>query len=478
MPRLNLPVALALSAGLVAQPEGIPPQPKVEKDIISMSVVQPNGMAADAFAYLAARILGAKLKKMPAADAQVDIVFAGSIRVRRQNALGLFRCILRMHGFNAKLVLDGGVKRYIVERTTRPRKLKSDQLQFMSAHQLLAKKPPTKFVADIPVTTSLDLKVADASLVLAVLRNSRLLDEVKILATADQGGVILQGEVPALRKILQRRALIDVPTTAPALRLEQGFRFTEGPAWHPDGYLLFSDIPANRIHRYDPAAPAGERLSIFLEPSERANGLLVDADGHLLACQGGARQLVRIGKDKAITVLADKIDGKRLNSPNDLALDDAGGIYFTDPRYGKTDDMELEVMGVYYRHKDGDLQRVIDTQKRPNGIVFDAPRKRLLVAEPDKDQILSYPVEGPGRLGRPSVLFTSDRQLDGRGPDGMVVDPKGLLYATYRSVLAIDPQGRIQKRIPVAEQPSNCTLGDKDGKTLYITARTGLYRYR
>jgi sugar lactone lactonase YvrE len=262
---------------------------------------------------------------------------------------------------------------------------------------------------------------------------------------------------------------------APEARVEKvaiGFRFTEGPAWSPDGHLLFSDIPANRIVRIGPdGAP-----SDFLTDSGGANGLAFDARGNLYACLGGTRQVVRIARDGRRTVLASHFQGKRLNSPNDLALDDHGGLYFTDPRYGRTDDRELDVMGVYYISAAGELSRVIDSLRRPNGILVSACGKRLYVAEPDRRELHLFPIETPGKLGQGKVIFTGDAEADGGGPDGMVLDLEGNIYATYRSIVVLDPAGGLTGRIAVPEQPANCTFGGPDGRTLFITARTSLYK--
>lgn len=249
-------------------------------------------------------------------------------------------------------------------------------------------------------------------------------------------------------------------------------KFTEGPAFSPRGFLLFSDIPNNRIIRVE----ADGAVSDFLKPSGKANGLVFDAAGHLYACQGEARRVVRIsGVDGKIEVLADKFDGKLLNSPNDLALDTAGGLYFTDPRYGMSDGVEQPVMGVYYISSEGKLTRVIDALQRPNGILVSSDGQRLYVAEPNKRELWQFRLEAAGKPVDGKVIFTGDEQLDGGGPDGMCLDAGGRIYATYKSVVALTAEGKLIGRIPVPEQPANCTFGGSDSKTLYITARTSLY---
>ena len=275
--------------------------------------------------------------------------------------------------------------------------------------------------------------------------------------------------------VAQSMGLADlVDPSTEATRVATGFKFTEGPAFGPQGRLLFSDIPNSRIVEIGSDGSPSD----FLQPSGRANGLMFDREGYLYACQGGARRLVRIDLEAKASpvVLAETFDGKKLNSPNDLALDAHGGIYFTDPRYGGDEPVEQPVMGVYYIDKAGKIQRVIDKLERPNGILVSPDGKALYVAEPNKRELYRYAIEAPGKLGEGSLIFTGDATLDGGGPDGMAHDKHGNLYCTYKGITVLDPDGKLIGRIPVPEHPANCTFGDKDGKTLYVTARTSLYK--
>jgi gluconolactonase len=251
-------------------------------------------------------------------------------------------------------------------------------------------------------------------------------------------------------------------------------KFTEGPAWSPQGFLVFSDIPNDRIVK----VLADGTASDFLKPSGKANGLMFDRAGRLYACQGGERRVVRLdigpGGELKTTVLAESFEGKKLNSPNDLAVDAGGGVYFTDPRYGDTKDMEQPVMGVYYA-AGGEVRRVIDDLQRPNGILVSPDGKRLYVAEPNRRQVLGYDIAAPGRLSGKIVVYTGDAELDGGGPDGMAHDEAGRIYATYKSIVVLEPDGKLVGRIAVPEHPANCEIGGPEGKTLFITARTSLY---
>jgi len=249
-------------------------------------------------------------------------------------------------------------------------------------------------------------------------------------------------------------------------------KFTEGPAYSPKGYLLFSDIPNSRIVKVD----ADGTVSDFLKPSGAANGLAFDAVGNLYVCQGGDRKVIRIGaQDGKLEPLCASYDGKPINSPNDLALDGHGGLYFTDPRYGGDSKIEQPCMGVYYIDSAGKTTRVIEDRERPNGILVSIDRKTLYVAEPNKRELWSYEITAPGKLGSGKLIFTGDANLDGGGPDGMALDEHGRIYTTYNSVVVLKPNGELIGRIPVPEHPANCKFGGPDGKTLYITARTSLY---
>jgi len=287
-----------------------------------------------------------------------------------------------------------------------------------------------------------------------------------------------------------------VPDGAKVELVATGFGFTEGPAWSPEGFLLFTDlgvVNGNRVVRLNPDGTTED----FLSPSDGANGLAFDLRGNLYLCQGGVdtqgnlyggpRQVSRISRDLQLVVLTDSFESGRFNSPNDLALDENGGVYFTDPRYGNMSDRDLNVMGVYYIDCAGETRRVISEISRPNGILLSNDATRLYVAELGFDAsqlgIHMYPVLAPGRLGEGRRIH-ADPFVDGAGPDGMAMDELGNLYATFfevqgfgdNQVVVMDPEGQVLGRIPVPEAPANCTFGGHDGRTLYITATTSLYR--
>lgn len=274
-----------------------------------------------------------------------------------------------------------------------------------------------------------------------------------------------------------RSADLDELLAGPVKKIVGDCAFTEGPAWHPDGYLLFSDIPNERVLRVNVDGSSSE----WLKPSGRANGLMCDRQGRIYACQGGERSvsLMKTNADgigEVVSVLASEFEGRPLNQPNDLAIDADGGLYFTDPNYRPADEPATQpVQGVYYISTAGEITRVIDDLPRPNGILVTADGKSLYVANIELRQIIKYAIEGPGQLGASEVLFTGEEQEDGRGPDGMTLDEHGNIYATYKTLVVLTPAGELIGRVDVGEKPANCAFGGDDNRTLYVTAQTSLY---
>jgi gluconolactonase len=297
----------------------------------------------------------------------------------------------------------------------------------------------------------------------------------------------------------------------PDARLESvatGFdRWTEGPVWTREGSLLFAEIPANNIIQWIP----GKGASVFLHPSgyqglepfkgtePGSNGMTLDADGRVTVAGHAGRTVWRmesVDPKAKITVLADSYQGKKLNSPNDLVYKSDGSLYFTDPPYGlptQSDDdpqKELQVNGVYRiqgarQHRPGapperdKLQLIIKDLARPNGLAFSPDERFLYVAESGRRQWMRYRVQPDGSVIE-GILFldASTEPADG-GPDGLRVDKKGNIYGSGPGgVWVISPEGKHIGTIKVPERVSNVAWGDKDGKTLYITASTSVYRVK
>lgn len=283
-----------------------------------------------------------------------------------------------------------------------------------------------------------------------------------------------------------------VPPSAQIEKLAGGFQFIEGPLWFPAGYLWFSDVVGNVVRQWSPDGKVIEILrpggydkndappGSFIGP----NGMIADKDGAVLLCQHGNRRIVRIGRDRGISVLVDRFEGKRLNSPNDLVYRSDGALYFTDPPYGlvKQDDdpaKELAFNGVF-RLSNGKLSVVVQDLTRPNGIAFSPDEKTLYVANSDEKRKLwmRYDVLPGGNVANGRVFFDVTAEKEDGLPDGMKVDSSGNLYcAGPGGVWVFSRDGKHLGTIKPPETPANCNWGD-DGKTLYITARTSLYRIK
>ena len=248
-------------------------------------------------------------------------------------------------------------------------------------------------------------------------------------------------------------------------KLAGDFKFTEGPAVDAKGNIYFSDIPNNRIHIWS----IDGKLSTFRENSGGANGLFFDKKGTLIACEGGNRRVTSISMDGKAEVLADKYEGKKLNSPNDLWIDADNGIYFSDPRYGAKKDLELDGFYVYYISPDRkQLTRVISDLKMPNGVLGNSRDKLLYIADPSAGKTYVYPILGGGKLGEKKIFAQ-------QGSDGMTIDERGNLYLTGKGVNIYSADGKQLQTIDVPEGPANMCFGGEDRKTLFITARTSLY---
>ncbi len=251
-------------------------------------------------------------------------------------------------------------------------------------------------------------------------------------------------------------------------RLADGFVFTEGPACDAKGNVCFTDVPNERIHKWS----VDGKLTTFRENTGRANGLYFDREGNLLACEGGNRRLVSFSPDGRVTLLADSYNGKKLNSPNDLWIDPGGGVYFSDPRYGREEGMEQDGFHVYYLPpKRKELVRVLDDLVKPNGVVGTADGKLLYVADAGDSKTYVYRIQPDGSL--------TDRKLIAPvGSDGMTLDEQGNLYLSRGVVHVYSPEGKNLITIEVPEAPANVCFGGKDRRTLFITARKGLYSIR
>jgi gluconolactonase len=275
-------------------------------------------------------------------------------------------------------------------------------------------------------------------------------------------------------------------------RIAGGFVFTEGPVWAPDGTLLFSSPNTNEIYRWDPVG----RVDLFMTKSGYAgpnihrlaqpgsNGLTFDGEGRLVMCQHGNRRVLRVNPHGDTTVIADAYDGRRLNSPNDLVhRRSTGELYFTDPPFGLPSDeaSSLGFSGVYLVRADGEVVLLDDGLKGPNGIAFSPDERTLYVGNWDVDDksVYAYDVLDDGTVGPRRVLFDMTDAPGEDAIDGLAVDVSGAVYACGPGgIWVISPSGEHLRTIELPEAPHNLAWGDDDGRTLYITAETSVYRLR
>lgn len=270
-------------------------------------------------------------------------------------------------------------------------------------------------------------------------------------------------------------------------RIDGPYTLTEGPAWDGSG-LLYTDIGNSRILRYDPKT---KKSRVYRAGTNGCNGLMLDKQGRLYGCEQRSRRIVRYEPDGTATVLADRFEGKRLNSPNDLAIDALGRIWFTDPRYGDDHaDRELDHDSVYRLDPpttpDGGwaIQRITFDTTRPNGLLITPDMRTLYVAQSDYAttsvrQLRAYPIDDNGTAGKPVVLhdFGPDR-----GIDGMCLDTQGDIVASTgwdrggpgSSITVFSSTGTVLERHPTpVDRPTNCTFGGPDLRTLYVTTIGG-----
>jgi gluconolactonase len=278
------------------------------------------------------------------------------------------------------------------------------------------------------------------------------------------------------------RAILD--DNSQVEKLADGFEFTEGPLWHPQGFLLFSDIPANTIYQWTPK----EKPKIFRRPSGNANGNTLDREGRLLSAEHSNRRVSRTLEDGRVVTVASQYKGKRLNSPNDLVVKSDGSIYFTDPPYGiKSEQEELGFYGVYRIAPDGTLTLLVQDFVRPNGIAFSPDEKKLYVDDSEKGHIRVFDVKPDGTVENGRIFAELKDSNKSGVPDGMKVDQEGNVYSTGPGgVWVFSPSGNLLGKIAVPEVATNLAWGDslrdsfasRDYNMLYITAGNSVYRIR
>jgi gluconolactonase len=273
-----------------------------------------------------------------------------------------------------------------------------------------------------------------------------------------------------------------VPKGSKLEKIATGFMFTEGPIWNAaKKTLYFSDIPANKMWKWTEANGA----ELFRDPSGKSNGLTLDKQGRLLACEHGNRRVSRTESDGKVVAIADKYNGKKLNSPNDVMIKSDGSVYFSDPPYGLTaefgnlGEQELPFQGVFRLSPDGKtLTLLVDDFDRPNGLAFSPDESILYIDDTARAHIRVFDVKPDGTIANGRVFADLTSNVEG-GVDGMKIDIEGNIYVTGPGGVSIfDPSGDKLGIIEMPEVCANVAWGDDDWKTLFITGSTSLYRIK
>lgn len=290
------------------------------------------------------------------------------------------------------------------------------------------------------------------------------------------------------------RALAELVDDVQPQALAGGFTYTEGPVWHAaSGSLPFHDIPSDRRLRWSEAGG----VELVARPTRKGNGMALDRQGRLLVCESAAHRVVRHEHDGAVTILAERHEGRELNSPNDLVVRSDGDVYFTDPAYGRIPvygverPRELAVQGVFrIRAADGGLELVCDDFAQPNGLCLSPDERRLYVNDTERAEVRAFDVAADGTLRGGAVLHApvgpalafedARRNLLPHGfVDGMKCDARGNVYVTGPGgIWVLDPRGRHLGIVELPEDVANFAWGGADGLDLFCCCRSALVRVR
>ena len=253
-------------------------------------------------------------------------------------------------------------------------------------------------------------------------------------------------------------------TTGPVELISEDYTFSEGPLWLPDGRWVFSDVPRDTIYVSDG--------SVFRKPSNGANGLALDPQGRLIACESNLHRITRTEPDGSITVLAESYNGKPLNTTNDVVVRSDGVVFFTDPKgIGQKEGTGTGFNGVYAILADGTVKLLNDDMRYPNGIGLSPDEKTLYVTDFSGGNIRAFDVSASADVSNPRIF------CEIRNPDGIAVDAAGRVWSsTVRGISAFAPDGSFIENIDFEGMPTNCAFGGSDGRTLFITARKRIYR--
>jgi len=252
-------------------------------------------------------------------------------------------------------------------------------------------------------------------------------------------------------------------------KIAVGYRFTEGPAWSKDGFLIFSDTPNDQLLKWVP----GRNAEVFRKMANGPSGNVFDAQGRLYTCETRARRVTRTDKNGSVEVIADRWQGKRLNAPAAIAVSKSGHVYFTDPAFGyQSDERELDYYGVYHVPPKGPIEVVARPVGRPHGIALSPNGRTLYVSNADEHNVRAYDVDRSGAVSNERVLISKIAGV----PGGLCVDEKGSLYVAANGIGIYTPQGQLQHTIEMADPVSACTVAEGEALTIYATSRGTVYR--